>query len=40
MAAPTEGQNTKKIIANREPSTHGAKRNIEQHAATHLANAQ
>jgi hypothetical protein len=26
MAAPTEGQNIKKNLANGEPSTHGAKR--------------
>src|SRR5665213_1580133 len=26
MAAPTEGQNIKKALANGEPSTHGAKR--------------
>ena len=26
MAAPTEGQNIKKTLANGEPSTHGAKR--------------
>jgi hypothetical protein len=26
MAAPTEGQNIKKSLANGEPSTHGAKR--------------
>jgi hypothetical protein len=26
MAAPTEGQNIMKILANGEPSTHGAKR--------------
>ena len=26
MAAPTEGQNVKKPLANGEPSTHGAKR--------------
>jgi hypothetical protein len=26
MAAPTEGQNIKKDLANGEPSTHGAKR--------------
>jgi hypothetical protein len=25
MAAPTEGQNIKKALANGEPSTHGAK---------------
>ena len=33
MAAPTEGQNIKKALANGEPSTHGAKRthwNAEQ----------
>jgi hypothetical protein len=28
MAAPTEGQNIKKTLANGEPSTHGAKQNI------------
>jgi hypothetical protein len=26
MAAPTEGQNIKKTLANGEPSTHGARR--------------
>jgi hypothetical protein len=30
MAAPTEGQNINKTLANGEPSTHGAKR-IFQH---------
>jgi hypothetical protein len=29
MAAPTEGQNIKKTVANGEPSTHGAKRTLE-----------
>ena len=28
MAAPTEGQNIKKALANGEPSTHGAKRTL------------
>jgi hypothetical protein len=28
MAAPTEGQNIKKNLANGEPSTHGAKRTL------------
>jgi hypothetical protein len=28
MAAPTEGQNIKKTLANGEPSTHGAKRTL------------
>ena len=30
MAAPTEGQNIKKNLANGEPSTHGAKRTLEK----------
>jgi hypothetical protein len=30
MAAPTEGQNVKNTLANREPSTHGAKRTFNQ----------
>jgi hypothetical protein len=29
MAAPTEGQNIKKDLANGEPSTHGAKRTFK-----------
>jgi hypothetical protein len=29
MAAPTEGQNIKKALANGEPSTHGAKRTLK-----------
>jgi hypothetical protein len=28
MAAPTEGQNIKKDLANGEPSTHGAKQTL------------
>ena len=28
MAAPTEGQNIRKALANGEPSTHGAKRTL------------
>ena len=28
MAAPTEGQNIKKNLANGEPSTHGAKQTL------------
>jgi hypothetical protein len=28
MAAPTEGQNIKKALANGEPSTHGAERTL------------
>ena len=30
MAAPTEGQNIKKALANGEPSTHGAKRTLSR----------
>jgi hypothetical protein len=30
MAAPTEGQNIKKALANGEPSTHGAKRSLDR----------
>jgi hypothetical protein len=30
MAAPTEGQNIKKNLANGEPSTHGAKRTMAE----------
>jgi hypothetical protein len=30
MAAPTEGQSIKNTLANREPSTHGAKRTLGQ----------
>jgi hypothetical protein len=30
MAAPTEGQNIKKTLANGEPSTHGAKRTLAE----------
>jgi hypothetical protein len=33
MAAPTEGQNIKKNLANGEPSTHGAKRTFESTTA-------
>jgi hypothetical protein len=31
MAAPTEGQNIKKTLANGEPSTHDAKRTLGIH---------
>jgi hypothetical protein len=30
MAAPTEGQNIKKNLANGEPSTHGAQRTLAE----------
>ena len=30
MAAPTEGQNVEKTLANGEPSTHDAKRTLEK----------
>jgi hypothetical protein len=33
MAAPTEGQNIKKILANGEPSTHGAMRTLGEPGA-------
>ena len=33
MAAPTEGQNMKKTLANGEPSTHGAKRQFARRKA-------
>ena len=32
MAAPTEGQNINKALANGEPSTHGAKRTLANFA--------
>jgi hypothetical protein len=37
MAAPTEGQNIKKTIANGEPSTHGAKRTLNRARAALVA---
>jgi hypothetical protein len=37
MAAPTEGQNIKKTLANGEPSTHGAKRTLNRARAALVA---